>query len=139
MFNQILVEVRVADNAGKAARVAGETARHMGSESICLLISFPGIPGFLGFLEAGKQASARLALAETMAESLIREMGSVPSHVQTEFLEGNPADTAIAVSRVRNSDLIVMEHGSAGLLGRISDSILHRKVLKRAGCPVLIV
>jgi nucleotide-binding universal stress UspA family protein len=139
MYHQILVVARAADQGGKAAWVAGETARRMRTEKICLLVPYPAIPGFLGFQEAGKKSAARLALAETLAESLIRELGSVPSEVQTEFLEGNMADAAIAVSRVRNSDLIVMGQGATGFLGRIQDSILHHKVLRRTGCPVLIV
>jgi nucleotide-binding universal stress UspA family protein len=139
MFKRILVVARAAQHARETARVAGETARWMEAEHVWLVVCYPAIPGFLGFREAGKAASARLAMAETGAEDLLQAMGVVPGRIQIDFLEGPAAETAIRVAQARHSDLIVMEHGSAGFFGRFRNARLRSLVLARTDCPVLFV
>ena len=63
--------------------------------------------------------AARLTRAEALAESHLQEIGQNSGEVQTEFLEGSVTEAAMAVSRTRESDLILLSAPRKGLLQRL--------------------
>jgi nucleotide-binding universal stress UspA family protein len=139
MFNNILLAADNLERAKQAARMAGDTARAQGSSNLTIVVSYPSVPDYLGAQDAEKATAERLTRAQTLAESLRLEVGSIPGQVQTDVLEGTVADAATAASRARSTDLIVMSAKGAGLWGRLKTWLRAGRILTGAPCPVLLV
>ena len=138
MFERILLAVDGSDHAIHAAKVAGDLARSMKSELRAIAVYEP-IPSLLGEPYKDVAINAQLDVTQVVLQNAVIAAGDVPNEIQTEMIEGNPAETIIEVSKTRKSDLIVM--GSRGL-GRLAGLVLgstSQKVVTHAPCPVLIV
>ena len=137
MFEQILVGVDGSDDSLKAAQLAGELARQLGSHVIAVA-AFDPIPDYLGEPFWEEAAAARLGKAQKILEQAAAAIGEVPGGVETEMIEGRPADAILDVAENRKVDLIVMgARGNHALSGLLLGSQSH-KVLNKAPCPVLI-
>jgi len=139
MFNNILLVADDLDHSRQAARMVGETARRMGSSSLCIAVAYPAVPDFLGVPYSEQATAARLTRAEAMARLLLQEVGPIPGEVQAEVLAGTVAEVTRAVSQVRGSDLIVVGSRDRGPLGRLRAWHQGRASAGRALCPVLTV
>lgn len=138
MFNTILTAVDGSHHALKAAKMAGEIAR-LFNASLRLVVVYPPIPSYIGEPTFQQILSGRIAEAERVMASAVAEIGEVPGGLETELLEGQPAEAILNAAEVWKNDLIVM--GSRGL-GRLTGLFLgsqSQKVLSHAPCPVLIV
>lgn len=83
--------------------------------------------------------NARLREAEAIAQKAVETVGTISAQIQTETLEGNPAEVILEMAKAQNSNVIVM--GSRGL-GKLAGLLLgstSQKVVSHAPCPVLIV
>lgn len=83
--------------------------------------------------------NARLGEAEAIAQKAVETIGAISVAIQTETLEGNPAEVILDIAKSQNSNVIVM--GSRGL-GKLAGLLLgstSQKVVSHAPCPVLIV
>ncbi len=137
MFKQILVGVDGSDDSLKAAQLAGNLARQLGSHVIAVA-AFDPIPDYLGEPFWEEAAAARLGKAQEILEQAAAAIGEVPGGVETEMIEGRPADAILDVAENRKVDLIVMgARGNHALSGLLLGSQSH-KVLNKAPCPVLI-
>jgi nucleotide-binding universal stress UspA family protein len=138
LFNKILVGVDGSEHALKAARVAGEIARSMGSH-LWVAACYDPVPKYLGepFLEDA--ITARVIQGDEILKPALEAIGSIPGELKTEILEGPPAEAILSVAEVWEVDLIVM--GTRGL-GRLAGLLLgsqSQKVVMHASCPVLLV
>jgi nucleotide-binding universal stress UspA family protein len=139
MFNHILLGVDGSKHALHAARTAGDLARNMKSNILCIVVAFDPVPSYLGEPNLQVAISARMKEADTILQKALDVVGDIPGEVHTEILEGSPAEAIMDVANTREVDLIVM--GSRGL-GRLKGLLIgsqSQKVLQHAPCPVLIV
>ncbi|MFA5874010.1 MAG: universal stress protein [Anaerolineales bacterium] len=139
MFNKILLAVDGSEHGLHAARVAAELARALKAESLRIVVAYDPIPPYLGEPNLQQAIEARLVNANAILEAAVDAVGKVPAKINTELIEGSPAEAIIEVAATRSSDVIVM--GSRGR-GRIAGALLgsnSQKVVSHAPCPVLIV
>lgn len=139
MFERILLAVDGSEHGYNAARMAADLARAMKSERLRIVVSFGRIPPYLGEPNLQNAIDARLNEAQSILQKAVELVGDVPAEIHTELLEGDAAESIIAVAKARNSSVIVM--GSRGL-GRLAGLVLgstSQKVVSHAPCPVLIV
>ncbi len=138
MFKHILVAVDGSANAREAARTAGNLARELGAR-VYVVVAFEPIPDYLGEPFWEEAANARMKKAETILSAALGVVGDVPGGVETEMLEGRPAEAILKVAESRDVDLIVMGAQGEGSLGSWLLGSQSRKVINHAPCPVLIV
>ena len=137
MFEQILVGVDGSEDSLKAAKLAGELARQVGAHVIAVA-AFDPIPDYLGEPFWEEAAAARMGKAQEIFDQATAAIGEVPGGVETEMIEGRPADAILDVAETHKVDLIVMgARGNHALSGLLLGSQSH-KVLNKAPCPVLI-
>lgn len=139
MFDVILLAVDGSEHGLHAARAAGELARAVKAKDLLIVVAFEPIPGYLGEPWRGQAISARTAEAEQILQKAVDTIGSLPSKLTKEVIEGSIAEAILDVAATRKCDLIVM--GSRGL-GRLEGALLgsnSQKVVSHASCPVLIV
>jgi nucleotide-binding universal stress UspA family protein len=137
MFNHILLATDNMKQGKMAARTAGETARQMHAASLCIVVTYPAVPDFLGILEIEKKTAAHLARAEVLMESLLQEVGVIPGEIQMEILAGPLAEAVATVSQVRGNDLIVMSSKKPGPLERLAEWFHSYQVVDHGRCPVM--
>ncbi|MBN2149614.1 MAG: universal stress protein [Anaerolineales bacterium] len=138
MFKKILLGVDGSEHALKAARLVGEMARRMES-SVLVVASFDPIPAYLGQPNLQEAIAARMQQADQILQPALEAIGDIGTTVETEVLEGTPAESILAAAELHHIDLIVM--GTRGL-GRLSGLLLgsqSQKVVAHATCPVLLV
>ncbi len=139
MFDRILLAVDGSEHALRAARVAADMARNLKSQELRIVIAYDAIPPYLGEPNLQYAISARMQDSQEILKKAVQEVGKIPGKLETEVLEGPPAEAIIDVAVTRQSSLIVM--GSRGL-GRLAGLLLgstSQKVVGGAPCPVLIV
>jgi nucleotide-binding universal stress UspA family protein len=139
MFNNILVAVDGSEHALQAARTASQLARAMHSTTLRIVVVYDPIPSWLGEPNFQSAISARLDESHDLLRKATEAIGDVPADIQSEILEGNPAEAIIEVAKTHPTELIVM--GSRGL-GQLAGLVLgstSQKVVSHAPCPVLIV
>jgi len=139
MFKNIVLAVDGSDHAIHAAKIAGDMARTMKSNSLWIVMAYDPIPAYLGEPNIQNAITARLEAAESVVQTVIKAVGKIPGEVRKEILEGPAAEEIIKVAEIRKCDLIIM--GSRGL-GKLTGLVLgsqSQKVVSHAHCPVLIV
>ena len=139
MFDQILLAVDGSEHALHAAKVAGDLTRAVNAKELRIVTAYEPVPAYLGEPNLQNTISARMHESQSALDEAERVVGSVPSEIQTETIEGSIAEAIINIATEQHSDLIIM--GSRGL-GRVAGAILgsnSQKVVSEAACPVLIV
>ncbi len=139
MFEIILLAVDGSEHGQNAARIAGDLARAVKAKDLRIVVAYEPIPSYLGEPNLGQAIAARKTEAKEILLKAQAEIGSVPSQINTEMIEGSIAEAILDVANVRKSDVIVM--GSRGL-SRLAGALLgsnSQKVVSHAPCPVLIV
>ncbi|HET6598092.1 MAG TPA: universal stress protein [Anaerolineales bacterium] len=139
MFENILLAVDGSEHSLHAARVASDLAQAMKAQTLRIVVAFEPIPVHLGEPFMQETINARLGEAEAIAQKAVETVGTISAAIQTETLEGNPAEVILDIANAQNSNVIVM--GSRGL-GKLAGLLLgstSQKVVSHAPCPVLIV
>jgi nucleotide-binding universal stress UspA family protein len=139
MFENILLAVDGSEHSLHAARVASDLAQAMKAQTLRIVVAFEPIPVHLGEPFMQETINARLGEAEAIAQKAVETVGTISAAIQTETLEGNPAEVILDIANAQNSNVIVM--GSRGL-GKMAGLLLgstSQKVVSHAPCPVLIV
>ncbi len=139
MFDRILLAVDGSKHALHAAKLAGDLARSMNSKDIRVVVVYSNIPSYLGEPNMQAVIDARLHEANEILDSALRVLGKVPGDIQTELIEGSPAEAIIDVASARQSDVIVMGSRGMGTLAGLLLGSTSQKVVGHAPCPVLIV
>jgi nucleotide-binding universal stress UspA family protein len=139
MFKSILVAIDGSEQSLKAARVAGEVANTMESETLWVVIAFDPVPGYLGQPLLQEAINERIKQTDAILNKGLQEIGKFSGTLKTEVLAGPPAEAVLSVADTRQVDLIVM--GTRGL-GRLTGALVgsqSQKVVAHANCPVLLV
>jgi nucleotide-binding universal stress UspA family protein len=119
--------------------MAGETARTMNSSSLCIAVTYPPVPDFLGESDFERMTADRLTKAEAVARSLVQEVGAIPGEIQTEVMEGPVVKAIQKIAPVHGSDLILMGSPHRGMLGQAVARHHSHQLVDHAPCPVMIV
>jgi len=138
MFKHILLAVDGSEHAIHAARVAAELAE-CHKAMLTLVAVYDPVPPYLGEPNFRIILDAQLRESEKNIANALEILGDLPGEVQTEVLQGPPAEAILEIAKNRECDLIVM--GSRGL-GQLTGLLLgsqSQKVVQHAECPVLIV
>jgi nucleotide-binding universal stress UspA family protein len=139
MFAKILLAVDGSEHGLHAAKMAGDLARKMKSESLRIVVAFSHVPSYLGEPNMQAAIDARLKEADEILQTALEVVGEIPGNIQTELIEGSPAEAIINVAMTRASDLIVMGSRGMGTLGGLLLGSTSQSVVSHAPCPVLIV
>ncbi len=139
MFAKILLAVDGSDHALHAAKMAGDLARNMQSESLRIVVAFSHIPAYLGEPNMQEAIDARLKEADKILQAALDAVGKIPGEIHTELIEGSPAEAIINVAMTRNSDLIIMGSRGLGTLQGLLLGSTSQNVVSHAPCPVLII
>lgn len=138
MFKRILLATDGSANAEGAFRCARDLALDSDAQ-VVVVYAFPSVPRGLGepyrerFIVSYTSEGQRIV---SQAAERLRDAGV---NVETEVLEGPPADAILYVADLRRCDLIVMgNRGQGELTSLLLGSVSHR-VLAHAHVPVLIV
>ncbi|MCX8088061.1 MAG: universal stress protein [Meiothermus ruber] len=137
MFKNILLAFDGSAHAQKAAQIAADLARQYRAW-LCLVHTYDPVPDYLGEPFLQEAISRRTEAADRVVAQALALLGELPQ-LETEILEGPPAEAVLRVAEVRKVDLIVM--GTRGL-GQLQGLLLgsqSQKVLTHAACPVLLV
>lgn len=136
-LNRILVPIDFSECSRKALTYALSFARQFGAsiELIYVVETPPPIPGLMDFPQPN--VSAAKAAREKLAELTLDLDATVRISARTDL--GIPHEEIIRAAEEQNIDLIILgTHGRSGLrrffLGSTTD-----RVLRHAGCPVLVV
>ncbi|GER78288.1 MAG: universal stress protein [Anaerolineaceae bacterium] len=139
MFDKILLAVDGSEHGSRAAQMAGALAREMKSAELCIVVVYDLIPPYIGDPYIQYVIDARFKDARAVLDIALANVGEIPGKLQSELLEGSPAEAIVTVANTRKSDVIVI--GSRGL-GRLAGALLgstSQKVISHAPCPVLVV
>lgn len=139
MFENILLAVDGSEHSLYAARVASDLAQAMKSQTLRIVVAFEPIPVHLGEPFMQETINARLSEAEAIAQKAVKTVGTISAAIQTETLEGNPAEVILEVAKAQNSNVIVMGSRGLGKLAGLLVGSTSQKVVLHASCPVLIV
>jgi len=137
MFKNILVGVDGSENSLRAVEKAAELARTVGAHLV-LVTAFDSIPPYLGSPYLEEAMARQTEKAEEILAKAREHLGGYED-VETEAIEGAPADVILSAAEVHNADLIVL--GTRGISG-IAALLLGSEALKvasHAKCPVMLV
>lgn len=112
MFRNILLAFDGSAHAQKAAQIAADLARQYRA-SLCLVHTYDPIPDYLGEPFLQEAISRRTEAADRVVAQAQALLGELPQ-LETEILEGPPAEAILRVAEVRRVDLIVMGGPVAG-------------------------
>jgi nucleotide-binding universal stress UspA family protein len=139
MFKKLLVALDGSEAAACALGIAVELAGQLDARIVLLHVVYPGT---VASPEMISRFPPTLAEMKQAGEALLQKaVRCLPAHlnVETMVLEGEPAETIVAVAAELQANLVILGSDSRGrlahfLLGSTADA-----VIRRAGCPVLTV
>ncbi len=138
MFKNILLGVDGSEHALRAAKVAGELARRLGSD-IWVVACFDPVPAYLGEPNLQQAMNLRLQQAEEVLNPALGAIGKIPGMLRKEILEGPPAEAILHVAQACENDLIIMGTRGRGQLAGLLLGSQSQKVITHASCPVMLI
>ncbi len=138
MFKNILLGVDGSEHALRAAKIAGDLARQLGSD-VWVAACFDPVPAYLGEPNLQQAVNLRLQQAEEVLVPAIEIIGEIPGSLRKEVLEGPPAEALLGVAQARNIDLIIMGTRGHGQLAGLLLGSQSQKVVSHAACPVMLI
>jgi nucleotide-binding universal stress UspA family protein len=139
MFKNILLAVGGPDASLAPARAAGGLAANLGAQLTIVSVYRPTSPN-LGDPFYSESLVPRIAEANAtidQAAEIAREMGVTT--VDTDAIEGDPAERIATIAGKRGCDLIVMGTHRRGRIGAALLGSVSSSVAARAGVPVMVV
>lgn len=139
MFDIILLAVDGSEHGQHAAHIAGELARAVNARALYVVVAYEPVPGYVKEPSLGEAIATRTADARQILQQAQDIIGSIPSTIDLQMIEGPIAEAILKVANACKCEVIVM--GSRGF-GRLEDALLgsnSQKVASHAPCPVLIV
>ena len=138
MFKRILVAVDGSEHAIKATHLAGDICRAMGAD-LSVVTVFDPIPNYLGEPFIQGALTKRMEPAQAILNEARDQVGKIPGDLETDMLEGPPAETILKLLESRKTDLVIMGTRGLGRLGGLVLGSQSQKVVQHAPCPVLLV
>lgn len=138
MFEKILLATDGSSHAEEALRYARDLA--VRDDALVIVVhAFASVPSYLGEPVRSDLEARHVSIGREIADQATMELEEAGVEVETEVLEGPPAEAILRVIETHRPDLIVMGSRGRGdvtslLLGSVSHSVLvHSRV------PVMIV
>jgi nucleotide-binding universal stress UspA family protein len=135
---RFLVATDGSAGACEAVQQATALARESGAAITLVCVRHAPLP-LLGDSYYQRTSSAELARAQAVLDEARARVAAGGVEVETEILEGNPADSIAGLARSRSVDLIVAgSRGRGGIAGRLLGSVA-AGIVHRGDRPILIV
>ena len=136
-MKKILVAYDGSTHADAALDMAADMAQRYGA-ALVLLHAYPHVSDMLGTPHYDEMLAARTLLGKNILDAA-RARLPAELEVETQLIEGPPAQAIMRVAAEEGCDLIVVGSRGRGqlaglLLGSVSSTVAHH-----ANCPVLIV
>ncbi len=139
MFRHIVLGVDGSPASLRAAETAGRLALTNRAQ-LCVVVAFDPVPDVLGSPYWEEAVARRMEEAQSVLEmALSRLPDDADLNVDTEVLQGSPAEAILNVAEEHKADLIVMGVRGQGRLTALLLGSQVQKVLAHAPCPVLVV
>lgn len=139
MFQHIVLAVDGSEPSLRAAEVAGRLAAFVRGR-LCVVVAFDPVPDVLGRPYWEEAVSKRLEEAQSVLEMALARLPEPDGvDLDTEVLQGSPAEVILTVAREHKADLIVMGARGRGGLAALLLGSQAQKVVAHAPCPVLLV
>jgi nucleotide-binding universal stress UspA family protein len=138
MFERILL---ATDGSNHAERALGYT-RDLALRDDALVIvvnAFEPVPRYVGEPMWSELVGSHVDMGREIANRAVAELEDAGVRVDTEVLQGPPAEAILRVAKTRQVDLIVMgTRGYGELTSLLLGSVSHR-VLAHSRVPVMVV
>lgn len=137
MFEMIIVGVDGTERSRRAVIAATDLA-HKYAATLILVYSYEPVPRYLG-TELYEEAVAQ---AITHGEDVLEEAAALVDEeisVETDLLEGPPADAILRVVESRDADLVVIGSRGLGEIAAMALGSVGHKLIQHSQVPVLIV
>lgn len=138
MFKNILVAVDGSEHALRAAQIAAELARNVGSD-LLVLTAYEPVHAYKGQPYIQEEINQRLKWADKAQEEARGAIGEIPGELILETIEGPAAEAILNVVEARKIDLVVMGTRGIGGLSALFLGSQSQKVVSQASCPVMLV
>jgi nucleotide-binding universal stress UspA family protein len=137
VFHKILVACDGSSYIGNVLELTADLAqRHQAS--VVLLHAFPHVSDIFGTPKYDQLLEGRTLLGEQLLEAARARLPKTIS-VETQLLEGPPAEAILRVADEEHCDLIVVGTRGRGKLAELLGGSVSNTVAHEAACPVLIV
>jgi nucleotide-binding universal stress UspA family protein len=137
MFKRIVL----ATDGSRHAERALEYARDLALRDDALVIvvhAFEPVPSYVGEPMWSELVGSHVTMGREIANRAVTELENAGVNVETEVLQGPPAEAIVRVADTHQADLIVMgTRGHGGLTSLLLGSVSHR-VLAHTHVPVMI-
>lgn len=137
MFRTILVGVDGSPQSTAALETAIDLAERYQAK-LGIIHAFPPVSDLLGNPFYEQLLAARMSNGEQILEAARSLIGDRAA-VETQLLEGPPADAIMRVAETEHYDLIVVGSRGQGQLRGLLLGSVSSAVAQRAPCPVLVV
>ncbi|HIH71343.1 MAG: hypothetical protein PWP13_851 [Methanothermobacter sp.] len=142
MYSKILLPTDGSKQANKAAEHAIWIARESGAEIIALTVmetsSLVGLPADDLIIRLREMLEEEASRSLEAVKKLVEESGAdIKLTLRTD--EGSPADAILRTVEKEGVDLVVMGTSGKHGLDRFLLGSVAEKVVRSAGCPVLVV
>jgi nucleotide-binding universal stress UspA family protein len=138
MFERILLATDGSSHAERALEYARDLALR-DDAPVIVVHAFESVPRYVGEPMWSQTVGSHVTVGREIANRAAQELEGAGVNVDTEVLEGPPAEAILRVAEVRQVDLIVMgTRGHGELTSLLLGSVSHR-VLAHARVPVMIV
>jgi nucleotide-binding universal stress UspA family protein len=138
MFEKIVLATDGSSDAERALEYARDLALRDGAQVI-VVHAFEPIPGYLGVETKSEVAARHVSAGREIADRARERLEEAGVDVETEVLQGPPAEAVLRVAGGRQADLIVMgTRGRGGLTSLLLGSVSHH-VLAHSDVPVMVV
>ncbi|AAB85490.1 MULTISPECIES: universal stress protein [Methanothermobacter] len=142
MYSKILLPTDGSKQANKAAEHAIWIARESGAEIIALTVmetsSLVGLPADDLIIRLREMLEEEASRSLEAVKKLVEESGAdIKLTVRTD--EGSPAEAILRTVEKEGVDLVVMGTSGKHGLDRFLLGSVAEKVVRSAGCPVLVV
>jgi nucleotide-binding universal stress UspA family protein len=138
MFEKIVLATDGSSDAERALEYARDLALRDDAQVI-VVHAFEPIPGYLGVETKSDVAARHVGAGREIADRAGERLEEAGVDVETEVLQGPPAEAILRVAQGRQADLIVMgTRGRGGLTSLLLGSVSHH-VLAHSDVPVMVV
>jgi nucleotide-binding universal stress UspA family protein len=138
MFERILLATDGSNHAERALQYARELA--LRDDALVIVVNaFEPVPRYVGEPMWSELVGSHVDTGREIANRAVTELEDAGVRVDTEVLQGPPAEAILRVAKTRQVDLIVMgTRGHGELTSLLLGSVSHR-VLADSRVPVMVV
>lgn len=132
MFNKILVAYDGTESAESAFEQAAQLARSAHRPLHVVAVAWSA--------EVETRVAIEMKIKEytTMLDELRARQRNADLELEVEIAEGNPHEQIVHAAKRLDADLLVIGHRRRGLMHRLAEMSVAKRVIDHAHCPVMI-